>query len=370
VSRAWIVFAVTTIAAVAVIAVSANVIGHGHDSQAVDEGDEGYMPPRPPERDDPLDRLIWEAEVLAPRRYGGLTLYPIELARGSSEFRPRTLDEAIDRGDLIVREIGEGRVNEVHVRNRGSQPVFILSGEIMTGSKQDRISSADVLVPPRSGWIVLEVYCVEHGRWTKTSEDFGTKRSLANAGIRQMAQAAAPQTEVWENVAEKARSVGVEQSERGAFNEIYDAESVQSRLAPYRKKLRPIVTSRTAGMAAVVGRRVIAVDLFANPSLLRALWEKLLDSYALDALAQESRGLGYEPDERDIQRMLRQAASDRASRHKRRTPGIGRLFEIRSDAIEGFMLTHRDEVVHANVFESRYRILEHEPQRVVPEEAD
>lgn len=361
--RAWAAIAVVVMLGLAIIAVNANVIGHVQAGRQPDQpGDEpentGYRPPMPPDREDPLDRLIWDAEVMPPHEYGGLTLFPIELRDRSSEFRPRTFDEAIDRDELDVREIGEGRVNEVQVRNIGRQPVFVMAGEIMSGSKQDRISSADVLIPPRSGWISLDVYCVEHGRWEKTSDKFQSRRSLANAAIRQMAQAAAPQTDIWEGVQEKARAAGVEQSGRGAFNEIYDSESVQERLRPYRRKLGDILTHRTAGVAAVSRGQIIALDIFANPEMLAKMWDKLLDSYSLDAFEYAERDRAPELSRRDIEAFLRSAASDRAGRSRMRTPGIGSMFSLESGTVQGFMLSYDDEVVHASFFQPRVQILD------------
>jgi len=352
--RMWLPAMVVMLTAIVAIACWANVIGHKRDDGDSSKAERIILPP---ERQDPLDRVLRDAQVMPPRWYRGLTIFPIQLSDERSDFRPLTFDEAIERGSLTVREIGRGRVNAVEVRNRGERPVFILSGEIMTGSKQDRIASADTLVPPRSGWITLDVYCVEHGRWHKVSDKFGTKRSLVNAGIRQVAQAAAPQTEVWDQVAAKAGAVGVMQSESGAFNEIYNAEPIQDKLADYRKKLGSAITSRTTGVAAVTNGRIIAVDIFTNPELLHSLWRKLLDSYALDALERPDSDADEKLTRRDIEELLRWAESDRAPRRERHTPGIGSLFSLRSRRAEGFVLTYHDKVIHANFFEARPLIL-------------
>lgn len=360
--RVWLPATIAVSAAVAGFTCWANVIGHkrggGDSSQA-----ERII--RPPERQDPLDRVLRDARVMPPRWCKGLTIFPIQLSNERTGFRPLTFDEAIERGSLIVREIGDGRVNEVEVRNRGRRPVFILSGEIMTGSKQDRIASADALIPPRSGWITLDVYCVEHGRWHKVSDRFGTQRSLVNAGIRQVAQASAPQPEVWERVAAKASAVGVVQSGSGAFNEIYAARTAQDKLADYREKLGQAITSRTAGVAAVTNGRIIAVDIFTNPELLGSLWSKLLDSYALDAIETRKPETDKKLTRRDIENLLRWAESDRAPRRERHTPGIGSLFSLTSHRADGFVLTYNENVVHANLFEARPVILKPASRRLL-----
>jgi len=107
-----------------------------------------------------------------PIEYKNLKIFPLEMAP-IPLFKDFTiLDEAMDRGWLKIREIGNGNVNQVEIKNNGDEPVFILTGEMITGAKQDRMIKEDILLPPNSGWIKVDVYCVEHGRWVSVSEEF------------------------------------------------------------------------------------------------------------------------------------------------------------------------------------------------------
>ena len=49
---------------------------------------------------------------------------------------PLTLDEALGNGSVKVVETGE--VNELKIENTGGEPVFIQSGDIVKGGRQDR----------------------------------------------------------------------------------------------------------------------------------------------------------------------------------------------------------------------------------------
>src|ERR1700680_679870 len=66
---------------------------------------------------------------------------------------------------VIVRETGN--VNELAVENVSSdRDVYIQSGDIVKGGRQDRTIALDFIAPPRSGKMPIAAFCVENGRWT------------------------------------------------------------------------------------------------------------------------------------------------------------------------------------------------------------
>ena len=42
-------------------------------------------------------------------------------------------------------------------------------GEILVGGQQDRTLADELIVPPKTKQMPLDVFCVEHGRWTGSS---------------------------------------------------------------------------------------------------------------------------------------------------------------------------------------------------------
>ena len=64
---------------------------------------------------------------------------------------PLTLDEALGNGSVKVVETGE--VNELKIENTGGEPVFIQSGDIVKGGRQDRTLTTSLILPPHSGEI-------------------------------------------------------------------------------------------------------------------------------------------------------------------------------------------------------------------------
>src|SRR4030042_3351050 len=100
-----------------------------------------------------VDKYFDRIKVGDPIEYGNLKIFPILATRTLSQRDYVSLDEAMERGWLKIRESGEGNVNIVEVRNNGKEKVFILTGEMLTGAKQDRMIENDILLPAQSGWV-------------------------------------------------------------------------------------------------------------------------------------------------------------------------------------------------------------------------
>ena len=93
---------------------------------------------------------------------------------------PLTLQEALAKGSVRVIETGE--VNELKVENTGDEDMFIQSGDIVKGGKQDRVLTMSFVLPPKSGEVGLAAFCVEHGRWSaRGGEDVKAFASAAEA---------------------------------------------------------------------------------------------------------------------------------------------------------------------------------------------
>src|SRR5205085_12374468 len=109
-------------------------------------------------------------------------------------------------------------VNELQVENLSKEfDVFIQSGDIVKGGKQDRILAVSIIVPARSGRISIDAFCVESGRWTKRGEEDTTKFNSSNDRVvtkelKLAANASRSQSEVWNQVSEAqarlAKNVG------------------------------------------------------------------------------------------------------------------------------------------------------------------
>jgi hypothetical protein len=277
--------------------------------------------------------------------YKNLKIYPVHAVKTLSTQSYVTLDEATDKGWIKIKEVGSGQVNFVTVKNTGKKMVFLLTGEVISGAKQDRMLSADVLLPAHSSWTQVPVYCVEHGRWTQVSPEFKSEMMIVPNAVRQKAKISESQSEVWDEIASSQDRLGIA-SGTGTVTANYADEDVKKEVSEYEKEFEkfPEVSPTTIGVVVTTGDRVICFDLFANAGLLKKYWKKLIRSYAMDALHGD-RGI---LDKDDIERFLE--ALEEAHYTSTNTSGIGSLLKIESDFGKGSALVYGSAVVHMDFF--------------------
>jgi hypothetical protein len=224
--------------------------------------------------------------------------------------------------------------------------VFGIAGEIVSGAKQDRMLQDDVLLPPGSGWLDVPVYCTEHGRWTGTSMNFGSKGYVASGRVRERAARTQSQQEVWAEVDAAHEGLGVATPSR-AFAKVYEDESAQEQARPYYEKLDrlPELCPGALGVVVAVGSRIVCVDAFGSPALFRKMWPKLLRSYVIDAM--QSRPAGR-IEQKQVQQFVDDAALAEVADQP--TVGAGRLQRLAAANASGSALLFRSSVVHLDLF--------------------
>lgn len=259
-----------------------------------------------------------------------------------------TLDEAMEKGGLLVKELEPEDVNRIMVQNKSSERVFIMAGEILTGSKQDRILKDDLLLPSRSGNIVVNAYCVERGRWTYKSKSFSSNKTASNISVRQKARETSSQGSVWSAVSETQSAAGCA-SDTSALNDTYKAPEVKRNIDDLYEEFRNLPEQHPSmnGVAVVIGDEILCADLFGSSELFNRLWPKLLKSYLLEAL---SKGGGHSPDmsTKDIREYLAYVGDSTIKSSD--APGEGVVLKIESSWITGSALTFENDLVHCDIF--------------------
>ena len=102
--------------------------------------------------------------ISGPITHKNLTIFLIHGADASSNKDLITLEEALKMKIFKVYETED--VNELMVENISSKyDVFIQSGDIVKGGKQDRVLAISVIIPRNSGKVSIEAFCVESDRW-------------------------------------------------------------------------------------------------------------------------------------------------------------------------------------------------------------
>jgi hypothetical protein len=231
------------------------------------------------------DLLAHRLRLGAPQGAAGLTLLPVYGTASGPDYL--TAAQGFDRGTLSIGELGGGQVPQLVVHNAGDLPVLLLDGEHLQGARQDRVLNVSVLAAARHD-TVIPVSCVEHGRWAYrgTAAGFEPAQDLAYADLRAMQarQGRGPRTDqaqVWADVERKRAQIGGRVSRTAAMRDAYDDRRTD--LERIRAAF-PGPVDGQAGVLAVAGGRVLALDLFDRDSTLASIWDRLVRGYAVDAL--------------------------------------------------------------------------------------
>ncbi|MFZ3214631.1 MAG: DUF6569 family protein, partial [Candidatus Acidiferrales bacterium] len=151
-----------------------------------------------------------------PVTYETMTVIPVLSAHDADTGGFETLDAALASGEALVTEQGDylrrsrsgiggpapvisgsAQVNQLVLVNRGKRPLLLLAGEVVSGGKQDRIIAKDRIVPVGAEPLPLDVFCVEHSRWTGSSMKFSAGLTMVHPAVREKAAVDQDQNEVW-----------------------------------------------------------------------------------------------------------------------------------------------------------------------------
>lgn len=258
-----------------------------------------------------------------------------------------TLDEAIARGGIICKELERESVNQIMIQNSSAEWVFIMAGEILTGSKQDRILKNDLLLPPKSGRLVVDAYCVEHGRWSYNSKSFSSEKTASNISVRQKARETSAQGAVWDAVQNTQSNLGYE-SKSGALSETYKAPAIEKGMDDLYDAFKSLPDRHpgTRGAVVAIGGEILCIDIFNDDKLFEKLWPKLLKSYLLEGLSSRKEGVNARREEAKQFLGWIPGASIKASD----AIGEGVRLSIDSSRVTGSALTYESMLIHSDLF--------------------
>ncbi|MBX7221998.1 MAG: hypothetical protein K1Y36_18750 [Blastocatellia bacterium] len=265
--------------------------------------------------------------LTGPFTYQNLTIY---LIHGPDTLPGKTfltLQEAFTQNKIVVYETGS--VNQLEVENLSEQEdIYIQSGEIVKGGKQDRALAFDLIVPPKSGRMPITSFCVEHGRWTQRGSETVTRFSssteiLSTKEQRLAAKQQNSQAEVWNQVSanQQQLSENVGQSVQSGSSPTslqltLESPEVKAAIEGYISTLQGIATNRTdtIGFAFAINGKMNSADVFASHDLFVKLWPKLLKGAAVEAYSNYQKGAKFAVLPREaIQKSLTEAEQGQSS---------------------------------------------------------
>jgi len=266
-----------------------------------------------------------------------------------------SLDAALASGVVEISEVSEGGdVPNLKVTNKGEIPILILAGEELVGAKQNRMVNATFLV---AGGVCfnIPVSCVEQGRWGYRSKHFMSEermsppqlRSRVNQDVTQSVREGrgfrANQPGVWDEIGAKNARMSVH-SPTGAMSDIYD--SYDDQLKQYTARFT--LSSKQKGFLVAINGQMAGMEAFDSQTSLAKYFDKMMQSYALDAIDLKKQG--QSPRHRETK-------ADSWVEEIRELPvilspslGLGEDLRLESEKVIGSGLTHEDTVLYLSVF--------------------
>ena len=342
----------------------------------------------------PPSRPEGDWRLLDPVTYENISVFPVVSPYSPDTSLFLTLEEGLANGDVAVREQGsesmvrgrDGRpvyipqsgtgasVNQLVLINRSKRPLLLLAGELVSGGKQDRVIGKDRIVPVGAPPLPLDVFCVEHGRWTGSSQ-FAAAKTIVHPSVRERAAVDQKQTEVWDAVrsgttlkaapaAPAARmTMGdiqgaiASNGRTEAYEQIYQSHAVGVSIDDFVDEVQRRFANATAGLK---GERVVGVvvayggevawsDIFASGDLFDHYWRKLLRSYAVEALTRPSyRQVASRDNANEFLRRLngRENQETEPGVYRWREIKEGQLAQIELDALQPKAMTLHRLLLH------------------------
>jgi hypothetical protein len=251
---------------------------------------------------------------------------------------------------------------------------LLLAGELVSGGKQDRVIGKDRIVPSGGPPLPLDVFCVEHGRWTGSSQ-FAAALTIVHPSVREKAAVDQKQTEVWDAVrsgttsakpaaapAPRISSDNLESAIAGngrteAYEKIYESRAVGVSIDDFVNEVQRRFASATSGLK---GERVVGVvvayggdvawsDIFASGDLFEHYWRKLLRSYVVEALTRPSYRMAASRDDASefLHRLNgRETQETEPGVYRWREIKEGQLAQIELDALQPKSITLHRLLLH------------------------
>jgi hypothetical protein len=238
--------------------------------------------------------------VLGPFTHENLTVFLIQGRDESGGQKYLTLAEALDQKKVVVHETGN--VNELTIENVSDDPVYIQSGEIVKGGRQDRTLGTDMILTKSMGTTPIASFCVEHGRWTgregEASSYFATSDAMVVGGSMKLAANAnssgANQSRVWESVAMQQQKLSdnvkanvQSTTSPSSFELTLESKPLNDKSDEYETALIKALDNQhdIVGWAYAVNGKIVGANVYSSPDLFKKLWPKLLKSACVEAIA-------------------------------------------------------------------------------------
>jgi hypothetical protein len=285
-------------------------------------------------------KILDDIELGEPIFLRNLSIYAIS-GYPASVIQISSLEEVLSIAHGEFRELDPPDINRIAFHNQGNAPLLMLDGEEIIGSLQNRIAVDSILVPARTR-SNIPVICAEEGRWV----DIGSFQTgyFSYPGIRAILSRRGReknglQKKVWKEIDRKLTATKT-LSTTSSMHDIYN--NLDDEVNRYVEDFKDL-NHDTIGFVGVAGGKILGCDMFHDPATYRKFEQKLMRSYALDAIEHRKSS----PNGIDVRRFLRNIET---SLNDGKFTSKTRHFSLKERNFSGQGLLFNDRLIHLSVF--------------------
>lgn len=221
--------------------------------------------------------------------YKNLRVIPIRAKGiGNNPSEVLTLKKAMEQGLVTLSERGSASTENVHwirINNRSDKPIFISSGEIVLGGRQDRMLSKDTILVPNGKDQYIPAMCVEENRWSEKEKKF-TYHGYSNSRLRRVMDQSGNQVLIWKEVYAQLDSSKIKNPTL-AYGALRNDKKNATTQLDYLNYFNSKIDSTILGIICVAGDKILGTDIFAAPNLFKDASSSILAGYIEDAIVQK-----------------------------------------------------------------------------------
>jgi len=294
--------------------------------------------------------------ISGPYTHDNLSIYLLH-SSAQANGKYLTLKEAMDQQKVVVYETGQ--VNQLAIENLYSDDVYIQSGDIVKGGRQDRVLTTDLVLPGHSGRVPIASFCVEHGRWTRRGDENAAQFSSSNQAVSFKAMKVAireekDQSRVWSevgraqaNLVTRAGAAAIPTASPSSMQLTLENQRVVDATNAYVRALGGVIEGRkdVVGYAYAINGVLNSADVYASHDLFERMWPKMLKSSAAEAVAgKASATTAAAPGLAAVQSAL--MAADRARESGTESKGRVTVTKREADKVTLYESRDRDQWLH------------------------
>ncbi len=301
-----------------------------------------------------IQAFLEKVKLGGKQSYLKMTLFPL-LASDAGEPGYLILEEALGQGVAEIMEVSlGGSVPDLKLINKSDHKLLVVDGEELVGAKQNRIVNATFLIAGQTE-ITIPVSCVEQGRWSYRSQNFASGKKVMPSSMRREHQKVVAmsldegagyrsnQGMIWDELALKSERMAVHSS-TGAMADLFEGQ--KDLLGEYVKAFRPVDCQ--IGAVFAINGKVVGLECFGCHQTFSKFFQKLVQSYALDALDWFDELGKNQVSSESVRRFLEGVKNAPGKTHP--SLGLGENIRFEDDSVSGASLVYEGRVLHLSAF--------------------